>query len=102
MMSLAFSLVLIRLVSKVYNVMLLDEMDAKLDKYGRSKYIDIIEQYMKTINAKQVFMISHNSMFDMYCVNALQTTKDASVSTDKFVINVYEQNYTPTYDEGVS
>ncbi|MCM1225080.1 MAG: hypothetical protein NC548_62580, partial [Lachnospiraceae bacterium] len=98
MLSLVFSLVLIRLVSKVYNIMLLDEMDTALDKYGRSKYIDIIEQYMKTINARQVFLISHNSMFDMYNVNVLQTTKGTVDSTEnKFVVNVYEQNYTPDW-----
>ena len=96
MMSLAFSLVLIRLVSKVYNIMLLDEMDTSLDKYGRSKYIDIIEQYMTTISASQVFLISHNSMFDMYNVNVLQTTKSVMDSDDnKFIVKVYEQNITP-------
>lgn len=101
MLSLAFSLVLIRLVSKVYNIMLLDEMDTALDKYGRSKYIDIIEQYMTTINASQIFLISHNSMFDMYNVNVLQTTKSvASVGEDAIVVPVYEQNFTPEkYEE---
>lgn len=96
MLSLAFSLVLIRLVSKVYNIMLLDEMDTALDKYGRSKYIDIIEQYMTTINASQIFLISHNSMFDMYNVNVLQTTKSImSVNDGTVTTPVYEQNYTP-------
>jgi DNA repair exonuclease SbcCD ATPase subunit len=98
MLSLAFSLVLIRLVSKVYNIMLLDEMDTALDKYGRSKYIDIIEQYMKTISATQIFLISHNSMFDMYSVNVLQTTASTIDNTDgKYVTKVYEQNYTPDW-----
>lgn len=104
MLSLAFSLVLIRLVSKVYNIMLLDEMDTSLDKYGRSKYIEIIEQYMKTINAKQIFLISHNSMFDMYKVNVLQTTNsniNANIGT--LIIPVYEQNFTPEcYKEEVA
>ena len=96
MLSLSFSLVLIRLVSKVYNIMLLDEMDTALDKYGRSKYIDIIEQYMTTINATQIFLISHNSMFDMYDVNVLQTTKAvSSVTPDTVVVPVFEQNFTP-------
>lgn len=101
MLSLAFSLVLIRLVSKVYNIMLLDEMDTALDKYGRSKYIDIIEQYMKTINASQIFLISHNSMFDMYSVNVLQTTRSvATLNEGAIVVPVYEQNFTPEcYEE---
>lgn len=96
MLSLAFSLVLIRLVSKVYNIMLLDEMDTALDKYGRSKYIDIIEQYMKTINASQIFLISHNSMFDMYRTNVLETTKQVTnTNRDTVVVPIYECNYTP-------
>ena len=96
MLSLAFSLVLIKLVSKVYNIMLLDEMDTALDKYGRSKYIDIIEQYMTTINASQIFLISHNSMFDMYDVNVLQTTKSVTVGNENTVVKpVYECNITP-------
>ena len=98
MLSLSFSLVLIRLVSKVYNIMLLDEMDTALDKYGRSKYIDIIEQYMETIHAEQIFLISHNSMFDMYNINVLQTT-NSNTNNDKFRVNVYEQNFTPEFIE---
>lgn len=94
MLSLAFSLVLIRLVSKVYNIMLLDEMDTALDKYGRSKYIDIIEKYMKTISASQIFLISHNSMFDMYDVNVLQTTESVGTMENRYVVKVYEQNIT--------
>lgn len=96
MLSLCFSLVLIRLVSKVYNIMLLDEMDTSLDKYGRSKFIDIIERYMKTIHASQVFLISHNSMFDMYSVNVLQTTMGSMDTKEgKFITHVFEQNLTP-------
>lgn len=96
MLSLSFSLVLIRLVSKLYNIMLLDEKDTALDVYGRSKYIDIIEQYMGTINAKQMFLISHNSMFDMYDnVNLLRTTDTGCADYGKYTINVYNQNTTP-------
>ena len=98
MLSLAFSLVLIKLVSKVYNIMLLDEMDTALDKYGRSKYIDIIERYMKTIGASQIFLISHNSMFDMYDVNVLQTTEGIIHDDEnKFTIQVYNQNKKPEW-----
>lgn len=97
MLSMCFSLVLIRLVSKVYNIMLLDEMDTRLDKHGRSKFIDIIERYMKTIHASQVFLISHNSMFDMYNVNVLQTTMGSMDTKEgKFITRVFEQNITPT------
>lgn len=74
-MSLAFSLSLARITSKKYNILLLDEMDTSLDAYSRGKYIDMISAYMKLIHAHQVFLISHNSMFDSYPVNVLMTSE---------------------------
>lgn len=87
MLKVAFSLVLVRLVSTVYNLVLIDEMDAFLDKYGRSRYIDIIERYRKKIKASQMFVISHNNMFDMYDVNILRTTPGRS---GKPCVKLYE------------
>lgn len=87
MLKVAFSLVIIRLISKVYNLVLLDEMDSTLDKKGRAKYIDIIEMYRKRIGARQMFLISHNNMFDMYNVNILRTTVGQSTKNS---INLYE------------
>ena len=74
-MSLAFSLSLARITSKKYNIPLLDEMDTSLDTYSRGKFIDMIDAYMKLIHARQVFLISHNSMFDNYPVNILMTSE---------------------------
>lgn len=87
MLKVAFSLVIIRLVSKAYNLILLDEMDSKLDKHGRAKYIDIVETYRKRIRANQLFLISHNNMFDMYNVNILRTTAGQPVENS---VNLYE------------
>ena len=81
-MSLAFSLSLARITSKKYNILLLDEMDTSLDAYSRGKYIDMIIAYMKLIKCHQVFLISHNSMFDNYPVNVLLTS-DMNVSNIK-------------------
>lgn len=74
-MSLAFSLSLARITSKRYNILLLDEMDTSLDAYSRGKYIDMIIAYMNLIKCHQVFLISHNSMFDNYPVNVLLTSE---------------------------
>lgn len=81
-MSLAFSLSLARITSKAYNILLLDEMDTSLDAHSRGKYIDMIVAYMKLIKCHQVFLISHNSMFDNYPVNVLLTS-DMNVSNIK-------------------
>ena len=81
-MSLAFSLSLARITSKKYNILLLDEMDTSLDTYSRGKYIDMIVVYMNLIKCRQVFLISHNSMFDNYPVNVLLTS-DMNISNIK-------------------
>lgn len=81
-MSLAFSLSLARITSKKYNILLLDEMDTSLDTYSRGKYIDMIVAYMNLIKCHQVFLISHNSMFDNYPVNVLLTS-DMNISNIK-------------------
>lgn len=72
--SLAFSLVLLNMTSGPYNILLLDEMDTTLDTASRAKYIELLEQFMKTIKSEQLFLISHNSMFDVYPVNVLMTS----------------------------
>ena len=80
MISLAFSLTLTKLLMVTnsddihYNIMLLDEMDRALDVSGRSRYIELIEYYISTIKAKQIFISSHNNMFDNYPVNVIRTS----------------------------
>ena len=71
----AFSLVLIQSSMDKYNIMLLDEIDTSLDHYGRSKFINLLETFMETIGAEQIFMISHNNMFDSYPVNVIMTSE---------------------------
>lgn len=73
-LSIAFSLVLIQLSSNKYNIMLLDEIDTSLDATSRGKFIDLLESYMYTIKAEQLFLISHNNMFDSYPVCVLLTS----------------------------
>ena len=75
--SLAFSLVLLNMTSGPYNILLLDEMDTTLDSASRAKYIELLEEFMKTIKAEQLFLISHNSMFDVYPVNVLMTSRSS-------------------------
>lgn len=74
-LTLAFSLVLIQLSLTKYNIMLIDELDTTLDNSTRAKFIGIIQHYMKLIQSDQVFLISHNNMFDMYQVNLIMTSE---------------------------
>ena len=74
-----------------YNIMLLDEIDTSLDYNTRGKFLDLIERYMTIIGAKQLFLISHNNMFDTYPINVIMTSEQ-NISNMKManVIKLYE------------
>lgn len=79
--SLAFSFAMIKMSIGRYNIMLLDEIDTTLDIEKRAKFIHILETYLDSIRAEQVFVISHNNMFDSYPVDLLLTS-DINISKD--------------------
>lgn len=90
-LTLAFSLVLIQLSLTKYNIMLIDELDTTLDASTRAKFIGIIQNYMKLIQSDQVFLISHNNMFDMYRVNLIMTSEiNTSAFDSDDVIELYK------------
>jgi len=37
-------------------------------------FLNILEKQLDTINAKQIFMITHNNMFDSYPVDLILTS----------------------------
>ena len=57
-----------------YNIMLLDEVDGALDETNRKNFILVLDHLMKKIGAEQVFLITHNNMFDMYDVSTIDLT----------------------------
>lgn len=73
-LSLALSFALMQQSLKSYNVMLLDEIDAALDMKNRNIFISILEQQLEEIDCEQVFMITHNNVFDNYPVDILLTS----------------------------
>lgn len=72
--SLALSFALIEQAIKDYNILLLDEIDATLDTTKRGAFISILEKQLNSINAEQVFVITHNNMFDSYPVDVILTS----------------------------
>lgn len=66
-----------------YNIMLLDEIDSTLDENNREKFITILEKMMDMVDTEQIFLISHNNMFDMYPVDYLDMSKVKSGETIK-------------------
>lgn len=98
-LSIAFSLALIQLTNEnnnnsvFYTIMLLDEIDRPLDHGSRSKFIDLIETYMDVIHAEQLFLISHNNMFDSYPVHVMMTSEmNTSNMSQMTITRLYEGN----------
>ena len=71
--SLALSFSLIYQSISRYNILLLDEIDSTLDTVNREKFLMILEKYIDMIECEQVFLITHNNMFNMYPVDIIDT-----------------------------
>ena len=54
-------------------LMLLDEIDSTLDTSNREKFLRVLEMQIEMIHAEQVFVISHNDMFNAYPVDIVDT-----------------------------
>lgn len=58
--TMALSFALANTASSIYNILLIDEMDAGLDEVSRSAFLKMLYKQMDALNAEQVFVISHN------------------------------------------
>lgn len=72
---LAISFALLQQSMGRYNILLLDEVDSALYKDNRRKFIKIVEEQMDRIGCEQAFMITHNSLFENYPVDIIQTSE---------------------------
>ena len=73
-LSLALSFALINQSIKDYNILLLDEIDSTLDTKNRAMFLNILEKQIDIIDADQIFLITHNNMFDSYPVDVILTS----------------------------
>ena len=87
--SLVLSLALIIQTVEKYNIMLLDEVDATLDTKNRQVFINLLEKLIERTGAEQIFMISHNNMFDNYPVDVIMTS-DTDIDNLKNVNIIYK------------
>lgn len=87
--SLALSFGLITQSIKDYNILLLDEIDAALSQKNRSIFLTILEKQLDMIGADQVFMITHNNMFDSYPVDLI-ITSDVNIDNYKNTNIIYQ------------
>lgn len=80
--SLALSFALTYKSISKYNIMLLDEIDATLDISNREKFLHVLEMQIDMIHAEQVFVISHNDMFNAYPVDIVDTRNKTSSNAE--------------------
>lgn len=76
--SIALSFALCRKSMFDYNIMLLDEIDNSIYKADRERFLMILIKQMKALNCDQVFLITHNDIFQQsnLPVNILMTTSE--------------------------
>ena len=79
-LSLAISFALINQSIKDYNILLLDEIDSTLDTRNRGMFLNILEKQMESINSEQIFLITHNNMFENYPVDIILTSKNKTTN----------------------
>lgn len=74
-----------------YNIQLCDEPDAPLHKTEHAKFLSMLLRYMKSNNAIQLFLITHNSALENIPVNFIATTpEDVNLSNGSTLITLYD------------
>lgn len=74
MISMMISFSLLHHSSTVYNILRLDEIDGALDQNNRSKFLIVLDKFMKELGVENCIMISHSSEMDMSNVDIIQLT----------------------------
>ena len=73
----------------MYNILLLDEVDAPFYKDAREKFLAILAEQIRINNIEQVFLISHNNCYDGYPINIIATTDTGMDNKNIPSINLY-------------
>lgn len=74
MISMMISFSLLHHSSTVYNILRLDEIDGALDQNNRSKFLMVLNKFMKELGVENCIMISHSSEMDMSNADIIQLT----------------------------
>jgi chromosome segregation ATPase len=81
--SIVLSLSLIIQSMTKYDIICLDELDGPLDTKNREQFIKVLYSFINQVNSEQVFLISHNNMFDNEPIDLI-LTGDIDVENYKF------------------
>ena len=71
--SIVLSLSLIIQSMTKYDIICLDELDGPLDTKNREEFIKILYTFIEQVNSDQVFLISHNNLFDNEPIDLILT-----------------------------
>lgn len=72
-MALSFALIEEFIGTDGYNILLLDEVDGPLDIDIKAHLLRMLEKRMQAMNCEQLFMITHNPLFENYPVDVFVT-----------------------------
>jgi DNA repair exonuclease SbcCD ATPase subunit len=86
--SIVLSLSLIIQSMTKYDIICLDELDGPLDTKNREEFIKVLYSFIEQVNTDQVFIISHNNMFDNEPIDLI-LTGDMDVDNYKFANVVF-------------
>jgi DNA repair exonuclease SbcCD ATPase subunit len=87
--SIVLSLSLIIQSMTKYDIICLDELDGPLDTKNREQFIKVLYSFISQVNSEQVFLISHNNMFDNEPIDLI-LTGDIDVENYKFANIVFK------------
>ena len=79
--SIVLSLSLIMQSMTKYDIICLDELDGPLDTKNREQFIKVLYSFISQVKSEQIFIISHNDVFDNEPVDLILT---GDIDTDNF------------------
>jgi DNA repair exonuclease SbcCD ATPase subunit len=81
--SIVLSLSLIIQSMTKYDIICLDELDGPLDTKNREEFIKVLYTFINQVKSEQLFLISHNNMFDNEPIDLI-LTGDIDIENFKF------------------
>ena len=72
--SIVLSLSLIIQSMTKYDIVCLDELDGPLDSKNREEFIKVLYTFIEQVNCDQIFLISHNNVFENENVDLILTS----------------------------
>ena len=87
--SIVLSLSLIIQSMTKYDIICLDELDGPLDTKNREQFIKVLYSFINQFKSDQVFLISHNNMFDNEPIDLI-LTGDIDVENYKFANVIFK------------